>query len=57
MKPRGRERHRWATRTGELSGESESIEPWERARWTVKSVWATDEHTDKNLAPFQAGRT
>ena len=25
MEPRERERHRWATRTGELSGESESI--------------------------------
>jgi hypothetical protein len=27
MEPRGRERHGWTTRTGELSGESESVEP------------------------------
>jgi hypothetical protein len=26
MEPRERERHRWATRTGELSGESESMD-------------------------------
>ena len=24
-------------------GSRDTIEPWERARWTVKSVWATDE--------------
>src|SRR5712691_426976 len=39
MEPRGCERHRWATRTGELSGESESMEPrgCERHRWATRT--------------------
>src|SRR5207247_10035433 len=54
MKPRGRERHRWATCTGELSGESESMERTGADR-NGSAAGQGDESTDESsILPLAA---